>query len=141
MQQETVTLLVAGLGIGGTLGGIVVGHVLTRSWQRKQWILDSRKEEFRELLAATAKSMDAHIRFWHPEQSHDEPGQLIEAVAESFRVFHDRVFIVDEIQQLELEEIWVKATARFKESLDPFALFTAHARIAEAVSKAVRKDP
>jgi predicted MFS family arabinose efflux permease len=44
MQQESVTLIVAGLGIGGTLGGIIVGHFLARSWQREQWLLDCRKQ-------------------------------------------------------------------------------------------------
>jgi hypothetical protein len=56
MDQQTVTLIVAGLGIGGTLGGIVVGHVLTRSWQEEQWLLNNRKEEFRELMTALARS-------------------------------------------------------------------------------------
>jgi hypothetical protein len=34
----------------GPLVGIFVGHVLIRSWQQKQWMLDRRKEEWRELL-------------------------------------------------------------------------------------------
>lgn len=36
----------------GPLAGIVIGHYLTRSWQREQRIADNEKEEFRNLLAA-----------------------------------------------------------------------------------------
>jgi hypothetical protein len=57
MDQQTVSLIVAGLGIGGTLGGIVVGHILSRSAQRKQWVLDRRHEEFQELIRAFDTSM------------------------------------------------------------------------------------
>jgi len=40
----------------GPFVGILVGHVLTRSWQQKQWMLDRRKEEWRELLTTLARS-------------------------------------------------------------------------------------
>jgi hypothetical protein len=35
----------------GPLVGIVIGHYLTRSWQRRQWIADNRKEEYRKVLS------------------------------------------------------------------------------------------
>ena len=36
----------------GPLAGILIGHYLTRSWQREQRIADDRKAEYRRLLAA-----------------------------------------------------------------------------------------
>jgi hypothetical protein len=56
MDQQTVTLVVAGLGIGGALGGIVTGHFLTKNSQHDQWLRDCRKEEFKGLLATLTKS-------------------------------------------------------------------------------------
>lgn len=35
----------------GPLVGILVGHYLTASWQRKQWIADNQKDEYRRVLA------------------------------------------------------------------------------------------
>lgn len=35
----------------GPLVGILVGHHLTASWQRKQWIADNQKDEYRRVLA------------------------------------------------------------------------------------------
>jgi hypothetical protein len=42
------------LGIWGALApliGIFVGHWLTKSWQRRQWLADNQKEEYRRILA------------------------------------------------------------------------------------------
>jgi hypothetical protein len=57
MQQGTVTLIVASVGIAGSLGGVLLGQHMTRSWQQRQWPMDQRKDEFRELIAALADSM------------------------------------------------------------------------------------
>lgn len=35
----------------GPLVGILIGHYLVRSWQRRQWIADNQKEEYRKVLA------------------------------------------------------------------------------------------
>ncbi len=36
-------------GVVGPLVGVVIGAWLARSWQRKHWLLESKKAEFREL--------------------------------------------------------------------------------------------
>jgi hypothetical protein len=61
MDTQIATLIVAGLGIAGTLGGILVGHLLTRSWQQRQWLLDNRRQEYREVLNAVI-TMDRALR-------------------------------------------------------------------------------
>ena len=48
LDQGSVTLIAAGFGVSGVL----LGHYLTRSWQREQWRLDRRREEYRELITA-----------------------------------------------------------------------------------------
>jgi len=35
----------------GPLVGILIGHYLVRSWQRRQWLADNQKEEYRKVLA------------------------------------------------------------------------------------------
>jgi hypothetical protein len=61
MEQTTVTLIVGGLGIFGTLAGVVSGHFLSRSWQREQWLLDKRREEYRELINLIAGAYTTFI--------------------------------------------------------------------------------
>jgi hypothetical protein len=52
MDQQTVTLIVAGLGIVGTLTRGPLTQYFARHSQHEQWELDKNTEEFRELLDA-----------------------------------------------------------------------------------------
>jgi phage gpG-like protein len=61
MEQATATVVVASLGIAGTLCSSFVGHFLSRSSQREQWMRDRRHEEFQELLRSLAASMHAEV--------------------------------------------------------------------------------
>jgi hypothetical protein len=47
-----VTVFIAIWAVVWPLVGILLGHYLTRSWQRRQWIADNQKEEYRRLLVA-----------------------------------------------------------------------------------------
>jgi hypothetical protein len=102
MQDHTFTLIVASLGIGGTLGGIVIGHVLTRSWQREQWLRDNRKQEYRELLTSLSAA------YMHLEQNGSDSTDLRHHPVrnEAFRSLGDRIFIDREIKKEEIYEEW-----------------------------------
>ena len=128
-----MTLIVAGLGILGTLGGIAVGHLLAESRERKQWLIESRKQEFRELLTAIAKSLDAHVRIWQEgrPQSPEDQIELANAISETFRTFQNRIFITEDVDRLRLEGIWVEAAGQYKESFRPeiFSMLTAESAL------------
>jgi hypothetical protein len=47
-----VTLVLTIWASVGPLVGILIGHYLGKSWQRRQWIADNQKEEYRRLLRA-----------------------------------------------------------------------------------------
>lgn len=49
MTAQTLYAVWAAL---GPLIGVIVGGLLTAWWQRRQWILDNKKAEYRELLDA-----------------------------------------------------------------------------------------
>jgi len=63
VDPNIITLAVATVGIAGTLCGVLIGHFLTRSWQRKQWLQDRRKEEFRELMTYLLKALRSMAMF------------------------------------------------------------------------------
>jgi hypothetical protein len=108
MDQQTVTMVVSGLGIGGTLGGIVLGQYLTRSWQREQWFLDRRKEEFRELLSALTRSYSTITQLTPSLKSLSERQQqaMDEAEATALAVVQDRIFIAMDVQELNVLQRW-----------------------------------
>jgi hypothetical protein len=110
MQQETVTLVVAGMGIVGTLGGSVVGHLFSRSEQQENWLRDCRKEEFRELLHALSDHFTILREFerlaYH--QAPEEREKLTDAEANFFRVLHSRIYTADDVKRLNIKK-WIDA--------------------------------
>src|ERR1700679_2527183 len=100
--DHSFTLIVSSVGIGGTLGGIVVGHFLTRSWQQKQWLLDNRRQEYRELLSAITSAYMAivHVDELKASGKYTQPDLGLEserAQIDAYRTLRDRILIADEL--------------------------------------------
>lgn len=119
MQDHTFTLIVTGVGIGGTLGGIAIGHFLTRSWQQKQWLIDNRKEECRELLTAMSEfiRIAALVRPLQPLDPEQEK-EFEQTNSATFRTIRDRIFIAREITGLKIAERWSDAIGNHARTLD-----------------------
>ncbi len=117
MQQQTVTLIVGIFGIVGTLSaGLSIGQYLSRSWQREQWFLDKKIEEYREVLSALTES----YLVWR--KKHTRTADDIEAMTTSYgktmQVMFDRITVAREIRKLKIEQRWIEATDYFDEGMD-----------------------
>jgi hypothetical protein len=95
------TLALVLWGVIAPLIGILVGHYLSRSWQREQWFRDKRYEDYQAVLSATVAAYTAIVRvdmasltsLFTPEMQ-----QEVEVIkADSFRVLRDRIFIAEEL--------------------------------------------
>ena len=75
MQQNTVTLVVAIVGICGTLSGVLLGQWMSQRTQRKQWRMDRRNEEWRELLATLTHSFATISQLTRPMMVLDSDDQ------------------------------------------------------------------
>ena len=107
MQQSTITLIVAGMGIGGTLGSGLVAQWMTRNSQQKQWLLNNRKEEFRELMTALARSYSAIQRVTVFGKLAEEDGVAIQtAESDAMTTIRDRIYTSFEVQELKIESRW-----------------------------------
>lgn len=115
MQQETITFVVAGLGIASTIGGILTTHYLTRSWQRKQWEMDRRNDEFRELLGTLTKSFTSicTLQAIMRPQSPEEQRALSEAKSNALMTIRDRIFIAADVKRLEIYKLWKNAVEEY----------------------------
>jgi hypothetical protein len=110
MGQGTVTVVVASLGIIGTLCGIVVGHLLSRSSQREQWMRDRRHEEFQELLGTLAASMHAEVEaMYQSELTPEEQKDKRRKTADFFQVVQTRIFTFTDVKRLDLKREWLAA--------------------------------
>lgn len=93
----------------GPLAGIVIGHLLTRSWQRKQWLLDCRKEEFKELASVLSAEVLAHInwraaRRLRSSDAVPRANEARRAQLATLQVISDRVYIARDIAELKIHD-------------------------------------
>jgi hypothetical protein len=137
MQKLTI-----GLGIWaaiGPLAGILVGHFLSRSWQQEQWLMDRRKEEWRELLTALAESLRVSLKIYPARApSGQEERDIVEAQSNSFRVIRDRIFIALDVQRLNIENRWSAAIQHHSQTMDAKKLGAAYKDLrAEIVATAI----
>jgi hypothetical protein len=103
-----LTLALAVWAVIAPLVGIFLGHYLTRSWQREQWLRDSRKEEFRELLTTLTRSYRTMVldpntirTFW-------------EANGTALNVIRDRIYIAEDLKRHDIFESWLFAVSDFE---------------------------
>jgi hypothetical protein len=106
----------------GPFVGIGIGAILGRSWDRKKWLSDQRALECRELLNAMAKTVTALFvvgKALGPGFASAEQLEAAEnAYNDSIRTFQDRVFIVKEIEELQLREDWVAMVRGYQATSD-----------------------
>ncbi|MFI5116333.1 MAG: hypothetical protein ACHP8B_06495 [Terriglobales bacterium] len=121
-----LTLSFAAWAAIGPLIGLLVGHMLTRSWQRQQWLMDNKKQEYRELLSAISHTIVALIN----SQAFDNNNpnalkvELMNLSKDVYRIFGDRIFIADDMARTQLRERWMGAINEFLRNcnVETFAL-------------------
>jgi hypothetical protein len=96
----------------GPLAGILVGHYLTRSWQRRQWIADNQKEEYRKLLSGLNR-LNMVLILDHT--NHNVGIQDIkEAMEEITIALNTSLFIVDFLERSKVADDVLEASRRLK---------------------------
>jgi hypothetical protein len=140
MDATTAALIgsgVAGFGIAAAFGGVLVGQRMARNTQREQWLLDRRKEEWRELLTALAESLRVSLKIYPARAlSGDEERQIVEAQSNSFRVIRDRIFIASDVQRLNIENRWSAAVQHHSQTMDAKHLGATYKELRSEIVKA-----
>ena len=104
--------LTAAIGVAGSLGGTTLGWFLGSWSQKRAWFLNSRKEEWRELISTLERCKQA-IR----EAKATIPFSMITLAAgqairdsqlEGARVIRDRLFISEVLKKNKVKEDWDK---------------------------------
>lgn len=111
-----VTLFLAIWGVVAPFLGVLAGSFLTSWWQHKQWVLDNKKQEYRELLSALS---DAYGRICILQQpgvasGPEEQRTLQETHLSALRTIRDRIFIVSDLNRDEILKLWLEATDHFE---------------------------
>jgi hypothetical protein len=118
MDQQTVTLVVAGVGMGGALIGIVVGHFLTRNSQHMQWLRDNRKQEFKETVTAMSHYILEHMSYTASLNS--ELPQSKQSYLDSMKaagvVLTDRIYIHADLDKTDIPTRFLEIMEQFRDS-------------------------
>src|ERR1700691_1251014 len=97
----------------GPLVGVFVGAWLSRSWQRKQSVLDSKKAEYRELISCLSQSMHSIMNNSGSSvaggrlTSGEELRDIDWAESRGYNIISDRVFIADVMTREKVRERWL----------------------------------
>jgi hypothetical protein len=131
-----------GIGLLGTCIGAGLVYLSTRKIQQDQWLRDSRKAEFSELLKALSQSYGVMISLRTPGRLLDghDLTNLEEAEASALRTIRDRIFIADDVARDNILELWTNASKTFDDCRD-FAKFRAsYNLINEVIVKAAMQN-
>lgn len=92
---------------------VFIGAWLTGARERRHWLNDCRKEEYKELLNALMKATIAILQdenmafesYMRPEKAHDAEDCYLKAI----EVIGDRIFIADDLKKMKIRERWIGA--------------------------------
>ncbi len=104
----------------GPLMGVMLGSYLAMRTQRKHWVLDNKKEEYRELLGTLTRAFDDIIEQHALMVAHgpEEQRKYMAAEKSAMAVIRDRIFIAREIEKMKLLERWTLASMEFDHDRD-----------------------
>lgn len=104
----------------GPLVGVLLGGYLTTRIQRRQWVAENKKQEYRELLTALSQGVSEIFFSYNsktktPEELKDICYQVDRRVV---AVIFDRIFIRDAVDTLNVQDEWGEAIADLRKDAD-----------------------
>jgi hypothetical protein len=103
----------------GPFVGIALGVYLPMLAQQRHWVLDSKKEEYRELIGTLTQTLYVLLDY-HLTVGHDSEEQRAEHAArlKALAAIGACLSIHDEIKRIDVLDRWLKAVQRFKKDRD-----------------------
>jgi hypothetical protein len=103
----------------GPPAGIVLGSWLATRNQRRQWLLDNKRAEYRELLTTIAEAGGKFVVFYGMQPvvaTGEERFMIGETARTSVDVIYNRLFIADEVEKLNIQRRWEGAISELQKS-------------------------
>jgi hypothetical protein len=105
----------------GPFVGIWIGVYLSTRTQKRQWIRDNKRIEYRELLTAIADAGGKLVVHYGMEPFVADPSAQF-AIGETARmsvdVIYNRLFIAKEIEELHIQPRWEDAISNLRKNRD-----------------------
>jgi hypothetical protein len=125
----------------GPLVGIFIGAWLTSRNQRKQRIVYGKKEEYRDLLHKLTQTLSIISGFHTPISvfTGGEERQYAEAKDEALIAIDTRIFIDDEMQNIDLRNRWLKAVQEVEKDRHGLAFVRTVREITNDIKEAAKQ--
>jgi hypothetical protein len=97
--------LVKNPGAAYALLGVLFGGWITWRYQHKQWVMENKKQEYRDLIDGLCQASEEIIK----ARQNIDVGvnqELLNAVWKGMRVVRNRIFVAREIREGGIEEDW-----------------------------------
>jgi hypothetical protein len=94
-------------GAAYALLGVLFGAWVTWRYQHKQWVLENKKQEYRDLIDVLFQASEEIIRA-RPNIGAGLNQDLLNAIWKGMRIVRNRIFVAREIREGEVEEDWDK---------------------------------
>ena len=127
----------------GPLIGILIGHYLSRSQQRRQWVADNEVKEWRELLTILTTSFISIVQT--DDKLPKVPGEEIERLKRrheartlASEVLANRIFIAHAVSSWKMFERWKGALERFDEDHNAASFGTAFGKLNALILEGAR---
>ena len=129
--------------IVGVVIGALLTHFLTDRSERRRWLANNKRAEFRELLTAVNQSFTTILAlsknqpFFHDDERERD---LLLAETNAARAIADRIFIADEVGKLKLMDRWTTAARKFARGKDTQAFGNEVNVLSEDIRKMALKE-
>jgi hypothetical protein len=103
----------------GSPAGVLLGSWLATRNQRRRWLLDNKRVEYRELLTTIADAGGKSVVFYgtEPVVASGEHQFLIgETARTSVDVIYNRLFISEEVEKLNIQKRWEESISALQKS-------------------------
>ena len=118
--------------------GVLVGVYAANRNQRKLWIADNKRSEYRKLLTTLAKTFNGLVRIHAYSAALGSRDQRMDVNlrVQANVVLLDRLFIADEVKTLNLVKRWSQALREYDDNRNHNAFAGAFGRISQDIRKA-----
>jgi len=125
----------------GPLVGVLVGAYITGKRQKRDWVANNKKEEYRELLAAMTRTLSTCLHLHNLAVLSDEDQKkLVTVSAELMETTRSRIFIAERIKQMNVVRRWFDMTMEFERTRDNAAFAKGTGALLDEIIETALKD-
>jgi hypothetical protein len=126
----------------GPLAGVGIGAYLTGRRQKREWLKENKKEEYRELVAAITRCLSAYVQIYGVQtvRSGEDERTIMAADANFAEVVRSRLFIRNAVRHLKIAQRFMDVKADFRKNGVVELFITSSDRLVDEILAEASKD-